>query len=29
MEATTMHKEVSAYYAGLHSSQELKTDAPC
>lgn len=29
MQATTMHQEVSAYYAGLHSSDQLKTDAPC
>ncbi|MDO4503513.1 MAG: arsenosugar biosynthesis radical SAM protein ArsS [Coriobacteriia bacterium] len=29
MQATTMHQEVSAYYASLSSNDELKTDAPC
>lgn len=29
MDITTQHAEVSAYYAGLSSNSDLKTDAPC
>ena len=29
MQATTMHQEVSAYYASLGGSDDLKTDATC